>query len=211
MFKKVTEALTRKEEKQTIRTSFAGMLVFAVIALIAAFTLSMEKLHLLKEPDAVLSCSFNIILNCAGVMNTWQASVFFGIPNMYIGLMAFPVIIAVAVAALWGGAQYSKKFLVATNIGILLGTIFAYWLFYSSVYVIQVLCPWCLIVTFSCTMMLAASTHITLRENALNFKKAMNEKIQKFLKGGYHQLIIASWLVLNFALVFIQFGFDLFI
>lgn len=210
MLEKIKALFINKDEEKTIRASFWVLLAFASTSLISAFTLSLEKIHLLQNPDAVLSCSFNLVLNCAGVMNTWQASVFFGIPNMYIGLVAFPVIIAVAVAALWGGAKYKKGFLIAMNIGILFGTIFAYWLFYNSVYAIQILCPWCLVVTFSCTLILAASTHITLRENALNFKKTTNEKIQKFLKGGYHQLVVASWIVLNFALVFIQFGEALF-
>lgn len=143
-------------------------------------------------------------------MKTWQASVFFGIPNMFWGLMSFPVLITVAVAALWGGATYKKGFLLAMNIGILLGTLFAYWLFFNSLYAIQVLCPWCLVVTFSCTMMLAASTHMSLRENVLELKKAANEKVQNYLNGGYHQLIVASWIVILVALVFIKFGSALF-
>jgi uncharacterized membrane protein len=211
MLNKIKAMFTKKDEKRSLRASFWVILAFAITSLIAAFTLSVEKIHLLQQPDAILSCSFNLVLNCAGVMNTWQASVFFGIPNMYIGLISFPVLITVAIAALWGGAQFKKGFLLAMNIGILLGTIFAYWLFYNSVYDIQILCPWCLLVTFSCTMMLAASTHITLRENILKFKESTNEKIQKFLKGGYHQLIVASWIVLNIALVFIQFGAALFV
>jgi uncharacterized membrane protein len=143
-------------------------------------------------------------------MQTWQSAVFFGIPNMYIGLMAFPVIITVAVAFLWGGARYTKAYLRAMTIGVLLGTIFAYWLFFQSLYAIQVLCPWCLVVTFSCTMMLAATTHIGLRENIWNLNKTANEKVQKFLKTGFHQLIVASWVVLMVALVFIKFGTELF-
>lgn len=210
MLSKLKSLFGRKAEAETLRASYWVLLAFASTALISAFTLSVEKIHLLKNPDAVLSCSFNVILNCAGVMNTWQASVFFGIPNMYFGLVAFPVIIAVAVAALWGGAKYKKGFLLAMNIGILLGTIFAYWLFYNSLYAIQILCPWCLVVTFSCTMMLAASTHISLRENVFKLSEKANEKVQKFLKSGFHQLIVASWVVLNIALVFIQFGAALF-
>lgn len=204
------KALFRRQEKASLRASFWVLFAFSVIALIAAFTLSIEETHILKDPNAILSCSFNLVLNCATVMKTWQASVFFGIPNMYIGLMAFPVLVTVAVAALWGGAQYKKGFLLAMNIGILLGTIFAYWLFFNSLYVIQVLCPWCLLVTFSCTMLLAASAHITLRENILKFKKPANDKVQKFLNGGYHQLVVASWVLLMVALVFVQFGGALF-
>lgn len=202
--------LFKRKEEASIRASYWVIFSFAVVALIASFVLSIEKTHLMENPNAILSCSFNLILNCAAVMKTWQSSVFFGIPNMYIGLMAFPVLVTVAVAALWGGAVYKKGFLLAMNIGILLGTVFAYWLFFNSLYVIQVLCPWCLVVTLSCTMLLAASTHITLRENILKLSSGVNDKVQKYLKGGYHQLVVASWIVLMTALVFIQFGSALF-
>jgi len=186
------------------------LLVFATVALIAAFVLSLEKIHLLQEPDAILSCSLNVVLNCSTVMQSWQSTAFFGIPNMYIGLMAFPVLITVAVAALWGGARYSRNFLRTMTVGVFLGTVFAYWLFFSSLYDIRVLCPWCLVVTVSCTLMLAATLHIGLKENIWNVKKKTNAVVQSFLNSGYHQLVVAAWLVLMVALVFMQFGAALF-
>lgn len=199
-----------KKDEASLKASFVVLLVFAITALIAAFVLSIEKIHLLQNPDAILSCSFNLVLNCSEVMKSWQANAFFGIPNMYIGLMAFPVLITVAVAYLGGGARFGKNFLRAMNIGVLLGTIFAYWLFFNSVYDIQVLCPWCLLVTISCTIMLAAVTNIGLRENIWSLSKKTNEKVQKFIDAGYHKLIVASWLVLMIALVILKFGAALF-
>jgi len=210
MFNKLKEKFTHTEEKNTLHASYWVIFAFGLTALAAALVLSVEKIHLLNNPDAVLSCSINLVLNCSTVMQSWQSAVFFGIPNMYIGLMGFPVLVAVAVGYLWGGARFNKGFLRAMTIGVLLGTIFSYWLFFQSLYAIQVLCPWCLIVTFSCTMMLAATMHIGFRENIWNFKKDLNEKIQKFLKNGYHQLVVASWVVLMVALVFIKFGEALF-
>jgi uncharacterized membrane protein len=210
MFNKLKNTLTHQEEKNSLRTSYWVILVFALTALSAALLLSVEKIHLLQNPDAILSCSINVVLNCSTVMQTWQSAVFFGIPNMYIGLMGFPVPVAVAVAFLWGGTRFNKGFLRAMAIGVLLGTIFSYWLFFQSLYAIQVLCPWCLVVTFSCTMILAAVTYIGLRENIWNIKKSTHAKIDKFLKAGYYQLAVASWVVLMIALVFVKFGAALF-
>lgn len=210
MFDRIKAIFTKKsDERRVEKTIFGVMLGASLLALTAAFVLSIEKIHLLQQPDAVLSCSFNLVLNCSTVMQSWQSAVFFGIPNMFIGLMAFPVIVTVAVAGLWG-VKFPRTFLIATNIGVLLGTIFAYWLFFNSVYDIQVLCPWCLLVTFSCTLMLAAITHYNLKLNSFKLSKTVNEKVQKFLKGGYHQLVVASWLVLMFVLVYLKFGADLF-
>ena len=210
MLNSAKEVSVTKKEARALRTPFWVILAFATTALIASFTLSIEKFHLLQNPDAILSCSFNLVLNCSTVMQTWQSAVFFGIPNMFIGLMAFPVLITVAVAALWGGASFKKAFLRAMTICVLLGTIFAYWLFFSSLYVIQVLCPWCLVVTFSCTMILAATEVIGIRQNIWSLGKKADGAMRRFLDKGYVQLVAASWIVLLVVLVFLKFGSELF-
>lgn len=207
MFNKLFKK-TSKEE-QSNRWIFGVMLGFGVVGLIASFVLAVEEFHLLKNPDAILSCSINLVLNCAGVMKTWQASVF-GFPNMFIGLMAFPIVICVALLGL-SRAVVPRWFYIGANIGYLLGAIFAYWLFFNSVYAIEILCPWCLIITFTVTMLLATITHYNLRENNFGFSKATNKKIQVFIGAGYHKLIVASWVVLMIVLVVLKFGEGLFI
>lgn len=194
--------------KQSNKWIFGTMLAFGVVGLITSFILSVEEIHLIKDPDAVLSCSINVALNCSEVMKTWQASVF-GFPNMLIGLMAYPVVITTAVVAL-AGAKLPRWFWIAANSCFALGAIFAYWLFFQSVYVIQILCPWCLVITFSTTILLATITHYNLRENTFGLNKKLNEKTQDFLKKDFGKLLTASWIVLLAALVFLQFGESLF-
>jgi uncharacterized membrane protein len=116
------------------------MLFFGIAGLVASFTLTLDKLEVLKNPDAILSCSINIVLNCSTVMQTWQSSLF-GFPNMIIGLMGFPIVMTIAIAGL-SRVKLPRAFLLAANIGYLLAAIFSFWLFFQSVYVIQVLCPW---------------------------------------------------------------------
>lgn len=197
-----------QQKEQSNHWVFGTMLAFGIVGLIASFVLAVEEFHLLKNPDTILSCSFNLVLNCAGVMKTWQASVF-GFPNMFIGLMAFPVVITVALLGL-SRAVLPRWFYIGANIGYLLGLVFAYWLFFNSVYVIEILCPWCLVVTFTTTMLFATITHYNLRENMFSFSKSTNKKIQTFLKSGYHKLAVASWVVAMIALVFLKFGDALF-
>lgn len=201
-------ARSNANTRRSNRWIFGTMLVFGVFGLIASFVLTIEKFHLLAQPDAVLSCSFNLVLNCSTVMQTWQSSVF-GFPNMLIGLMAYPVVITVAVAGL-AGVRFPRWFLIAANGCYLLGALFAYWLFLQSVYAIQVLCPWCLVVTFGTTLILATLTHYNLRENTFNLKKETNKKIQTFIGKDYGKLLVAAWIVLLIALVFLKFGDALF-
>jgi uncharacterized membrane protein len=194
--------------KSAHRNLFLTMLIFGVIGLTASFVLAVEEFHLLKNPSAVLSCSFNIVLNCSTVMKTWQASVF-GFPNMFIGLMAFPVVITTAIIGLCG-ARLPRGYWMAAQICYGLGAIFAYWLFFNSLYAIQVLCPWCLVITFTTTVLLALITHYNLRENIWNLREKRNQRIQNFITKGFDKLVVASWIVLLVALVFLKFGSDLF-
>lgn len=196
------------QNQRSDRWVFGTMLVAGLIALIASFVLTIEKFHLLANPEAVLSCSFNIALNCSTVMQQWQSSVF-GFPNMIIGLMAYSVIVTVAVIGLTG-VKFTKPFLMTANVGYLLGTIFSYWLFFQSVYAIQVLCPWCLVVTFTTTLLLATMTHYNLKANVFGFKKALNSRVQKFIASDFDKLAVACWIVLMIVLVFLKFGEALF-
>lgn len=180
------------------------MLLAALAAFAAAFTLSVEKIHLLQNPDAILSCSVNLVLNCASVMQTWQASVF-GFPNSYIGVAGFAIVIAVAMGGLLG-VKYSRRYLVTAQVFYGLGLLFAYWLFFQSVYVIQVLCPWCLVVTFTTTLIFESLLHYNLRQNNFGFTKVNNKKVQEFLDKQFDRVIVAAWIVLMVMLVLLKFG-----
>lgn len=187
---------------------FGTMLFFAIAAFIAAFTLSVEKLEILKNPDAKLSCSINVVLNCASVMKTPQSSVF-GFPNSYLGIMGFAIVIAVAMGGLLR-TKFSRAYLVTAQVFYGLGLLFAYWLFFQSVYVIQILCPWCLVVTFSTTIIFETLLRYNLRENNFNLSKKSHKKVLEFLGKDYDKLITAGWIVVLIALVFIKFGDGLF-
>jgi uncharacterized membrane protein len=200
-----------KKDDKTNRSNqwiFGTMLAFGIIGLLASFVLAVDEFQLLKNPNTILSCSINIVLNCTNVMKTWQASVF-GFPNMFIGLMAFPVVVLVAVLGL-NKVVLPRWLYVGANIGYLLGACFAYWLFFNSVYIIQVLCPWCLLVTLTTTLLFATMTHYNLRENTFSFSKSINKKVQSFISAGYHKLAVASWIVLMIVLIFVKFGESLY-
>lgn len=190
------------------RSLFITMLIFGIVGLVVSFILSVEEIRVIQNPDAVLSCSINVILNCSTVMQTWQASVF-GFPNMFIGLMAFPVVITTAVVALCG-ATLPRLFWRLAVAGFGLGLIFSYWLFFQSVYVIQVLCPWCLIITLTTTILFEVIMRYSLRENIFEFTKKTNSRIQAFIQKDYDKLLVASWVMLLVVLVVLKFGNGLF-
>lgn len=203
MFNKLFNRV-EKDESKSRQWIFGTLLGFGVVGLIASFVLAVEEFHLLKNPDSILSCSFNLVLNCAAVMKTPQATAF-GFPNMFIGLIGFPLVIMIALLGL-SKVQFPRWFLVGAEIGIVFWTLFAYWLFFNSVYVIGVLCPWCLVVTFSMTMLSAAITRYNLLHDTFGIAKNTNKKIKQFLAKDFDKVIVAGWLVLLVGLVILRFG-----
>ena len=209
MSNKFTRLFTKDYRQKNYMTYvFSIMLIAALTALAAAFILTVEKFRLYENPDLVLSCSINIVLNCSAVMETWQAQAF-GFPNMLLGLMAFPIMILTAVFGLTR-TVLPRWYWISATIGFLFAVLFSYWLFFQSVYVIQILCPWCLLVTTAMTLVFSTMLHYSLRENIFRLAGRHNDRIQRFLAAGYHQMIIIGWLVLMVALVILKFGEGLF-
>jgi uncharacterized membrane protein len=183
--------------------------VFSIFALLASFVLSVEKVHQLSDPNAKLSCSVNLVLNCASVMKTSEATIFLGIPNSFFGIIGFTAALTLSVVLLTG-VKLPRWMLLWMQIGFAAGWGFALWLFFSSVYGIQILCPWCLIVTTSTTILFFAMLRMNLRENTFGLAKSQHKSIQKLLDKDYDKLIAAAVLVVLTALVFLKFGDSLF-
>ena len=207
--RKIFEYFTHKDKKlRDNRWIFASMLVGACLSLLASFVLSVETVELAKNPNAQLSCSVNIVLNCATVAKH-PTSETFGFPNPFLGLIAEPIVITVAIAGL-AGIAFPRRFMFAAQIGYTLGFIFAWYLFYVSFTIIQALCPWCLLVTLTTTMVWFAITRYNIREENLYLPKKLSRRLQKFIDKDYDKFILASIVVAAIAAIIIKYGDGLF-
>lgn len=176
------------------RVLFGEMLLFATLSLIASFVLSYDAILLARDPNVVLSCSINVLLDCAKVGLTPQANVF-GFPNAFLGLISEPVVMTIAVASL-AGTRFPRWFMFTANGVYLLGVIFAYWLLFQSTFVIGALCPWCLLVTVSTTFVFTSMTHWNILENNLYLSPAAHAKAVAFARGGWIAIALIAWLAL---------------
>ncbi|WP_416403202.1 vitamin K epoxide reductase family protein [Arthrobacter sp. LFS091] len=120
------------------------LLITGVIGWLASGALVLEKLEVLKDPNHVTVCDVNPWISCGKVMETPQSSVF-GFPNMFIGIVAFAVIITTAMGLL-AGAKFSRWYWLGLQTGVTLGFAFVVWLWSQALYVINVLCPFCMVV-----------------------------------------------------------------
>ena len=201
-----------KHDDKRIRDNrwiFLSMLIGALLSLIAAFVLSVEAIELIKNPNASLSCSVNVVLNCATVANHPSATLL-GFPNSFLGLMAEPVVITVAIAGLMGIA-FPRRFMFLAQIGYSLGFAFAVYLFFVSMFVIQALCPWCLLVTVSTTFVLFSVTRYNIRENNLYLPKKLQKTAKNFIDKDYDKLLLGVLIVAMIAGIFFKYGEALFV
>ena len=104
----------------------------------------LEKLEVLKDPNHATVCDVNPWISCGQVMQTWQGSVF-GFPNMFMGIVAFAVIITMAMGML-AGATFARWYWLGLQAGVTLGFAFVVWLWSQALYSIHILCPFCMVV-----------------------------------------------------------------
>lgn len=190
------------------RGIFVSMLVGAIFSLIAAFVLAVEAVELAGNPFARLSCSINTVINCATVA-VHPSSSLFGFPNAFLGLLAEPVVITVAIAGI-GGVKFPRKFMFAAQICYTLGFLFAYSLLYTSTFVIGALCPWCLLVTLSTTAVFFSMTRYNIGEGNLYLSNRLARKANEFIKKDYDTLSMALLIVIVTTVIVVKYGSALF-
>ncbi|MDQ5973613.1 MAG: hypothetical protein QG661_822 [Actinomycetota bacterium] len=190
------------------RWTYVEMLASSIIGLIASLVLSIEALELAKDPFADLSCNINAVLSCGTVGSSWQASLL-GFPNAYLGLIAEPVVITIAVAAL-GGVRFPRWFMNSAQVVYSIGLLFAYWLFYQSFFVIGALCPWCLLITITTTLVFMSMTRVNILDGNLPLSPGAYRTLSAWLKAGADTLgVIIIFAVLAAAIV-LKYGSELF-
>ncbi len=207
--KKLKEFFVHSDRKlRDDRWIFSSMLIGACLSLLASFVLSLEAITLAANPGAELSCSINAVINCATV-SLHPSAHLFGFPNSLLGLISEPVVITVAVAGL-AGVKFPRPFMFAAQIGYSLGLVFALWLLYMSYFVIGALCPWCLLVTLTTTMVWFAITRYNIRENNLYLPKKLQKSLHKFVEKDFDKLVMWGFIVLVVVSIIGKYGSDLF-
>ncbi|AXK87523.1 vitamin K epoxide reductase family protein [Nocardia farcinica] len=132
------------------------LLVCGLAGWIASVTLTVERYKLFLDPDYRPSCSLNPVLSCGSVMVTDQAAVF-GFPNPLMGIAGFSVVVTLAVLAV-AGVALPRWIWGGLWLGAVLGTVFVCWLIFQSLYRINALCPYCMVVWAVITPLLAVVT-----------------------------------------------------
>lgn len=120
-----------------------SLIVLGIIGFMAAFSLTLDKIALLENPDAQLGCNFSILVGCSTNLNSAQGEIF-GFPNSLLGLVFWSATITVGVALL-AGATFARWFWALYALAATASLGLVIWFISQSLFVLHVLCPWCMV------------------------------------------------------------------
>jgi uncharacterized membrane protein len=133
-------------KRLTLKQALPWILIIGgVIGLLCSFIIAVDEFKLLQNPHFRPNCDLNPIISCGSVMQSKQAHTF-GFSNPFIGLMAFPVLITLGAMLATKARETRRWFWLTFEAGTMFGLLFVHWLFYQSVYRLQELCPYCVVV-----------------------------------------------------------------
>jgi uncharacterized membrane protein len=179
---------------QPSRALAVFLIIFGVVGWISAFALTLDKFALLEDPDAVLGCNFNPLVQCGENLNSPEGAVFFGVPNPLWGLGGFVAPIAVGVAVL-AGARFARWFWIAFNVGVAGALAFVIWLITQSIFKIGTLCPWCMAVWSVTIPMFLMVTLYSLKSGVI----PLPDRLRRFSEAAYSwipAITIAAYLLI---------------
>lgn len=176
-------------------------ITLSLIGIVVAFSLTYDKIQVLKNLHYVPSCNINPILSCGDIMNTKQADLL-GVPNPIFGLIGFSILLAFGLC-LSSGARFARWLWLLINVGVMVSFSFSVYLFFQAVFRIHAICPLCFIIWMITPPLFWYTTLYNLRENYFKIKN--QSKKTWILK--HHGDILISWYLIVFLTLIIKFWY----
>ena len=85
---------------------------------------------------------------------------------------------------------FPRWYMACTNLLYTVALFFAFWLFGQSYFVIQVLCPWCLLITLTTTLVFGGITRINIRDGVIPFPHSVRRFVSQGLDWALWGLIV---------------------
>jgi uncharacterized membrane protein len=177
------------------------LIITALIGFAASFVLTVEHMHLLKDPNYNPTCSINPVLSCGPVMASDTAKTF-GFPNPLMGIASFAAQALLGLVML-AGARMKSWFWKLWGIQVLGSVAFTLYLIYESIFVIGAICIYCMTVWIALSFSSWYTLQYMLAEGHIGNAKS---KITTFVRK-YHGDILFVWFLLLTSLILWEFWY----
>ena len=179
---------TEEARRSWRRRTSLEMIISGFIGLVTSFVLSIEAWQLAADSSARFGCDVSSVLSCSAVAQTWQARIL-GFPNAFLGIFFEAVVLAISVA-IFAGVTFPRWYMACTNLLYTIALFFAFWLFGQSYFIIQVLCPWCLLITLTTTLVFGGITRINIRDGVIPAPASLRRIVGQGLDWALWGLIV---------------------
>ena len=194
---------TEEARRSWRRRTSLEMIVSGFIGLVTSFVLSIEAWQLAADSSTRFGCYVSAVLSCSTVAQTWQARIL-GFPNAFLGIFFEAVVLAISVG-IAAGVRFPRWYMACTNLLYTVALFFAFWLFSQSYFIIQVLCPWCLLITLTTTLVFGGITRINIRDGVIPAPESVRRIVAQGLDWALWGLIVFGVL----AMVVAKYGLKL--
>lgn len=163
---------------------FLASLIIAggIFGIYAAFTIMINKIELLKNPNFVPTCSINPWLDCGTVMKSKWGEMF-GFPNALAGMSFYALALWTGVT-LWFNDNLNKNYLRLCTFLAGIGFIGNNILTYISSSIIFSLCPWCLLAhTSTMVVFFSLLTYLVVTKQMFNDDVRSQRWLDRVLAG----------------------------
>lgn len=175
------------------------MIVSGIVGLFVSFKLSIEAWQLAGDPGLDLACDISSHISCTTVAKTWQASIL-GFPNAFLGILFEAIVLTISVAVV-AGIRFPRWYMRCAEALYTVALLFALWLFSQSYFVIHALCPWCLLITLTTTLVWAGLTRMNIRDHVL----PSSVRLRWFVASGNDWIITIAFLVILAGMVVVRY------
>jgi uncharacterized membrane protein len=119
-----------------------SLILGGALGVLASAALIVEKIESLKHPASRLSCDVSVFVGCSASLDSQQGELL-GFPNPVFGLAFWSAIVTIGVVIVAIGNP--RWMWIALAAGMTGSMVLVAWFIAQSIYVIGVLCPWCML------------------------------------------------------------------
>lgn len=184
-----------------LKRAYAWILTVGGLAgLIAMTWQATERIHMLKNPDSVLSCNLNPVIDCGAVLDNRLAALF-GFPNAFIGMGVFAMLMLAGVLLVTGNKPNRAFKHVMLGLSAIL-LLFSVWFFSVSLYIIAKICIFCLVGWVVAIPIFVYTLQYWLDDTGDSGWKG---KLSRFLAGNHLNVVITSYVIMA-VMYFVKFS-----
>lgn len=185
-------------DKVTYKYENLLLVFFSAIAALSSIGLLLSELSYLKNSDEALGCDINPLVGCSSSISSWQAHLFFGVPNSLVGLCIFVALFTVFILVSLNISLY-KWMWNTIFVGSTLSMVWVAWFLWVSIFTFKKLCPFCMLIWLSVIVIWIVVLGIVFRNAFITKNTFVND-----LFGTYRFYL--GVIILLFILVSVIFG-----